>query len=98
MTSVPYLISTSVKEDLPGITGNANNRNRRASDSDRDVNVLDDNAQEAKEFGNIGGPSWLNAVAALDRASGAISTAGGRSRGNRGQSGEGSSDLELHVE
>jgi hypothetical protein len=98
-TLVSRFISASDDEDLPGVTRNANDRNRRASDSDRDVNVLDDDAQEAKEFGDVRGTSGLNTIAALNRASGALSTAVGGGRGNRGQSGEGNSDqVELHVE
>lgn len=87
--------------NLPGVASNSNDGDGRAGDSDKDIEIVEDDAQEAKELRGGGAASMFDRVAALNGASvtlacrnGATSRCGDRksSEDNGGESGE----LELH--
>lgn len=80
---------------LPGVAGNANDGDGAAGDSDGDVHILNYDAQESEEACHGGGACRLDAVAALNGTSAALSALGGGCNSDSGQS-ESDDELELH--
>jgi hypothetical protein len=83
--------------NLPRVPGNANDRDGTAGDPNRDIDILNYDAQEPKEGGHRGSACRLNAVAALNRTGGAFSALVGGCCGNSGQS-ECDDESELHAD
>lgn len=84
--------------NLPGVATRTNDGDRGAGNTNEDVQVLNDDAQETEKLGGIGAASTLDGVAALDGASVAITRGNAISKGegSKGSSDE-SREFELHV-
>ena len=63
-------------KDIPRVSREADHRDRAASDTNRDAQVLDDDAQEGKERRRSHAVSPLNTLATLDWTGIALSWAG----------------------
>lgn len=100
-----HICRISITIGLPGVSWKSDDGERAAGDPDRDGNVLNDNAQKGEESGGCRAVSPLDAVAALNGASAALSRSGsGGSFTTTGGCGDGDSSesksdesLELHI-
>ena len=77
-----HLQTSEPIQALPGVSGDTNDRDGAAGEANGDVHIPDDDSQESEQGCDARGASLLNAVAALDRASGALSALGGCGSGD----------------
>ena len=78
-----------------GVAWNTDNADGAASDANRDVDVLNNDAQQTKDCGKARVASLLDVVAALD-GPGAAGRCRGRSSDDSGGKSQSSEELELH--
>jgi hypothetical protein len=96
--SVKWL-QMSKDADEPRVAPSTNDCDGRAGNPNEDIEVLEDDAQEAENLGGTCAVSLLDAVAALDGASVALTGRGGptsRCGDRKSSESEGGEELELH--